>query len=180
MTLRAQERASAELAKVAAVAESVQYKKPRTFNIVVIAILGGLALLVYLAWVYLPAYFRKSEVMRVLDETSSEFTGISSRMLSDDKLVDKMLYDMRGKIQETGINDPQAEYWLEIDNDDQVRFGVLYSDWIKLPFIEPKEVVNELEMFCSRPGRGAGWTCEGRELDSAAMGDELPLDPNAP
>jgi hypothetical protein len=87
---------------------------------------------------------------------------------------------MRGKIQETGINDPQAEYWLEIDNDDQVRFGVLYSDWIKLPFIEPKEVVNELEMFCSRPGRGAGWTCEGRELDSAAMGDELPLDPNAP
>jgi hypothetical protein len=167
-------------AKVAAVAESVQYKKPRTFNIVVIAILGGLALLVYVAWIYLPAYFRKSEVMRILDETSSEFTGISSRMLSDDKLVDKMLYDMRGKIQETGINDPQAEYWLEIDNDDQVRFGVLYSDWIKLPFIEPKEVVNELEMFCSRPGRGAGWTCEGRELDSAAMGDELPLDPNAP
>jgi hypothetical protein len=101
-------------------------------------------------------------------------------MLSDDKLIDKMLKDMRGKIQETGISDPQAEYWLEIDSDDQVRFGVLYSDWIELPFFEAKEVVNELEMFCTRPGRGAGWTCEGRELDSAAMGDELPVDPNAP
>ncbi len=161
-------------------AESVQYKKPRKLNIVVIAILGGLAFLVYLAWLYLPSYFRKSEVMRVLDETSSEFMGISSRMLADDDLVDKMLGDMRSDIQELGINDPQAEYWLEIDSDDQVRFGVLYSDWIKLPFMEAMEVVNELEMFCTRPGRGSGWTCEGRELDSAALGDDLPVDPTAP
>lgn len=161
-------------------AESIQYKKPRKLNIVVIAILGGLAFLVYLAWLYLPSYFRKSEVMRVLDETSSEFMGMSSRMLSDDDLVDKMLGDMRSDIQELGINDPQAEYWLEIDSEDQVRFGVLYSDWIQLPFMEPTEIVNELEMFCTRPGRGAGWTCEGRELDSAALGDDLPVDPTAP
>lgn len=154
--------------------ESVQYKQPRKFNVVVIGLLGGLALLVYVAWLYLPAYFRKSEVMRILDETSSEFTGVSSRMMADSKLVDKMLSDMRNEIQALGVNDPQAEYWIEIDNEDQVRFGALYSDWIQLPFIEPKEVVNELEMFCSRPGRGAGWTCEGRELDSAAIGDELP------
>jgi hypothetical protein len=159
------------------VAESVQYKKPRKLNVVVIAMLGALACLVYVAWLYLPAYFRKSEVMRVLDETSSEFTGTSSRMLADNKLVDKMLGDMRSKIQVLGIDDPQAEYWLEIDNEDQVRFGVLYSDWIQLPFIEPKEIVNELEMFCTRPGRGAGWTCEGRELDSATLGDELPAAP---
>jgi hypothetical protein len=157
-----------------AVAESVQYKKPRKFNVVVIAILGALALLVYLAWVYLPMYFRKSEAMRVLDETSSEFTGSASRHLADDKLVDKMLGDMRGEIQALGVSDPQAEYWIEIDSDDQVRFGVLYSDWIELPFMDAKEVVNELEMFCTRPGRGMGWTCEGRELDSAALGDELP------
>ena len=155
-------------------AESVTYKKPRKFNIVVIGLLGALALLVYLAWMYLPSYFRKSEVMRVLDETSSEFTGASSRMLSDDKLVDKMIRDMRSEIQVLGVNDPQAEYWIEIDNEDQIRFGVLYSDWIPLPFMEPKEVVNELEMFCTRAGRGTGWTCEARELDSAAIGDELP------
>jgi hypothetical protein len=162
------------------VAESVQYKKPRKFNIVVIAFLGGLAFLVYLAWIYLPSYFRKSEVMRVLDETSSEFTGTASRMLAEDDLVDQMLSDMSKDIRELGINDPQAEFWLEIDSEDQVRFGVLYSDWIELPFMEPMEVVNELEMFCTRPGRGAGWTCEGRELDSAALGDDLPVDPNAP
>jgi hypothetical protein len=156
------------------VAESVTYKKPRKFNIVVVGLLGGLALLVYLAWLYIPLYFRKSEVMRVLDETSSEFTGSSSRMLADDKLVDKMLREMRNEIQALGVNDPQAEYWIEIDNDDQIRFGALYSDWIPLPFMDAKEVVNEMEMLCTRPGRGAGWTCEGRELDSAAIGDELP------
>jgi hypothetical protein len=156
------------------VAESVQYKKPRKVNIVVIAILGGLAFLVYLAWIYLPLYFRKAETVRILDETSSEFMGMSSRMLADDKLVDKMLRDMRGEIQALGISDPQAEYWIEIDSEVQVRFGVLYSDWIQLPFLDAKEVVNELEMFCTRPGRGMEWKCEARELDSAALGDELP------
>jgi hypothetical protein len=159
------------------VAESVQYKQPRKFNVVVIAILGGLVVLVYLAWIYLPLYFRKSEAMRVLDETSSEFMGQSSRMLDDDKLVDKMLNDMRGKMQELGIRDPQAEHWIEIDSDDQVRFGVLYSDWVELPFMDAKEVVNELEMLCTRPGRGMAWKCEGREIDSAALGDELPAEP---
>lgn len=160
--------------------ESVQYKKPRKINIVVIAILAVLVIVGYLLWVYMPAYFRKSEVMRVLDETSSEFTGKSSRMLADDKLVKQMVSDMRNTINELGVTDPNSEYWIEVDDDDQIRFGVLYSDWIELPFLERQEIVNELEMLCTRPGRGAGWTCEGRELDSATMGDELPVDPNAP
>jgi hypothetical protein len=162
------------------VAEGVEYKQPRKLNIVVIAIVVALVAGVYLMWLYLPAYFLKSEVMRVLDETSSEFTGQTSRMLAERKLVDKMLADMRSDIQALGVDDPKAEYWIEIDDENQVRFGVLYSDWIELPFTEPKEVVNELEMFCTRPGRGAGWTCEGRELDSETVGDELPVDPNAP
>lgn len=168
------------LLKSGSVSESVKYKKPRKINIVVIGILAALVLGIYLLWVYLPAYFRKSEVMRVLDETSSEFTGQSSRMLADHKLVDQMVSEMREHISDLGVNDPDSEYWIEIDDDDQIRFGVLYSDWIKLPFGEPQEVVNELEMMCTRPGRGAAWTCEGRELDSANMGDELPVDPNAP
>lgn len=160
--------------------ESVKYKKPRKINVVVIGLLAMLVGGAYLLWLYLPQSFRKSEVMRVLDETSSEFTGKSSRMLGDRKLVDQMVNDMRTLIYELGITDPDAEYWIEIDDDNQVRFGVLYSDWIELPFTEPKEVVNELEMLCTRPGRGAGWTCEGREIDSSSIGDELPVDPNAP
>lgn len=157
-------------------AESVEYKKPRKLNIVVIGLVAALVIGVYLLWVYLPAYFRKGEVMRVLDETSSEFTGQVSRMLAEPKLIEKMVADMRSDIQQLGVNDPQAEYWIEVDDENQMRFGVLYSDWIELPFGEPKEVVNELEMLCTRPGRGAGWTCEGRELDSEAIGDELPVE----
>lgn len=161
-------------------AEAVSYKQPRKLNIIVIALIAALLLGGYLGWVYMPSYFRKSEVMRVLDETSSEFTGQTSRMLADRKLVDKMRSDMRADIQLAGVNDPNAEYWIEIDDDDNIRFGVLYSEFIELAFTDAKEVVNELEMVCTRPGRGSGWTCEGRELDSEALGDELPVDPNAP
>lgn len=161
-------------------AEAVKYKQPRKLNIVVIVLLVVLAAGAYLAWVYMPAYLRKSEVMRILDETSSEFMGKSSRMLAERKLIDKMLNDMASDIRDLGVNDPNAEFWIEVDDVNQVRFGTLYSDWIELPFTEAKEVVNELEMLCTRPGRGSGWTCEGRELDSATIGDELPVDPNAP
>ena len=160
--------------------DSVTYKKPRKFNIVVIGILAALTAGIYLAWVYLPAYFRRSEVIRVLDETSSSFTGKASRMLADQKLVDSMLNEMASTIRDLGVNDPHAEFWIEIDDDDTLRFGTLYSDWIELPFTDAREVVNELEMLCTRPGRGSGWTCEARELDSQALGEELPVDPNAP
>jgi len=157
-------------------AEAVTYKQPRKFNVVVIAILVALVAGAYAAWIYVPVAMRKSEVMRVLDETSSEFTGQASRMLAEDKLVDKMLRDMRSDIQALGVSDPQAEYWIEVDDDNQVRFGVLYSDWIEIPFTEPREKIVELQMFCTRPGRGAGWTCEGQDLQSKDFQTDAPVD----
>lgn len=145
--------------------EGFKYKKSR-FNIVAIAIVLLLAGGAYLAYVFVPVRMRASEAMRVLDETSSEFTGQSSRMLADRKVVDKLRRDMIGDLQAVGITDPQAEHWIEIDDANTVRFGVLYSDWIELPFSEPRERVHELEMLCTRPGHGAGWTCESRDLRS--------------
>jgi hypothetical protein len=160
-------------------AEAVTYKQPRKLNWVVVVLLVALVAGGYAVWIYVPISIRKSEVMRVLDETSSEFTGQASRMLADDKLVDKMLRDMRSDIQALGVSDPQAEYWLEIDDDNQIRFGVLYSDWIDIPFSEPREKIVELQMLCTRPGRGSGWTCEGQDLQSADYRDK-PVDPQAP
>ncbi|MCA9697356.1 MAG: hypothetical protein KC431_07510 [Myxococcales bacterium] len=157
--------------------EQVDYKKPRKFNIIVILLLLALIGGAYFAWVYLPVSLRKSEAMRVLDEISSTFTGQASRMLADDKVVDKLRRDMVNELQGVGITDPDAEYWIEIDSDDQIRFGVLYSDYIELAWGEPKETVNEIEMICSRPGRGAGWTCESRDLTSEPEADEQPVDP---
>lgn len=157
-------------------AEAVTYKKPRKLNVVVIAILAALVAGAYAAWIYVPIGLRKSEVMRVLDETSSEFTGEASRMLANPKLVDKLRRDMAAGIQLVGVEDPQAEYWIEIDDDNQVRFGVLYSDWLKIPFTEPREKIIELQMFCTRPGRGAGWTCEGQDLQSKDFQQDQPID----
>lgn len=154
----------------------VTYKQPRKLNIVVIAILAALVAGAYAAWIYVPVALRKSEVMRVLDETSSEFTGQAARMLADNKVVDKLRRDMASDIQAVGVNDPQAEYWIEIDDDNTIRFGVLYSDWIELPFTEPREKIVELQMYCTRPGRGAGWTCEGQDLQSSDFKSDQPVD----
>jgi hypothetical protein len=148
------------------VAEAVRYKQPRKFNLVVVALLVALFAGAYAVWIYLPISLRKSEVMRVLDEISSEFTGQAAQMLANDKQVDKLLRRMKTDIRALGVDDPKAEYWIEIDDPDQVRFGVLYSDWIDLPFTEPREKVVELQMLCTRPGRGAGWTCESQDLQS--------------
>jgi len=157
--------------------EQVDYKKPRKFNIIAVIIVLALVAGAYFLWVYLPVSLRKSEAMRVLDEVSSTFTGQASRMLADDKVVDKLRRDMMGQLQDVGIDDPNAEYWIEIDSDDQIRFGVLYSDWIELAWGEPKETVNEIEMTCSRPGRGAGWTCEARDVSSEPEVGEQPVEP---
>jgi hypothetical protein len=162
------------------VAEAVRYKQPRKFNWVVVVILAALVAGVYVAWLYIPVAMRKSEVMRVLDETSSEFTGKASRMLADKKFVAQMLRDMTGEIQALGVSDPEAEYWIEVDSDDQVRFGVLYSDWIQLPWGEPREKVVEVQMFCTRPGRGSGWSCEGQDLQSSEYLSDQPVDPQSP
>ena len=65
---------------------------------------------------------------------------------------------------------------IEIDDDNQIRFGVLYSDWLEIPFTEPREKIVELQMFCTRPGRGAGWTCEGQDLQSGDFQTDQPVD----
>lgn len=147
-------------------AQAVSYKQPRKLNWVVVVLLVALVAGAYALWVYIPVSMRKAEVLRVLDETSSEFTGQSSRMLAERKLVDKMLRDMKSAIETLGVDDPKAEYWIEIDDADQARFGVLYSDWIELPFGEPREKIVELQVLCTRPGRGAGWTCESQDLQA--------------
>jgi hypothetical protein len=159
------------------VAEAVTYKKPRKFNIVVVGLLLALISAAYLVWVFVPVMIRKSEAMRVLDETSSEFTGQASRMLASPDLVVKMRRDMAGRIQTLGVEDPEAEFWIEIDSDDQIRFGALYSDWIELPFMDPRERVVEIQMLCTRLGRGTGWTCEGQDLQSAEFANADPVVP---
>jgi len=159
------------------VADAVRYKQPRKLNWVVVVLLLVLVAGAYLAWVYLPVSIRKSEVMRVLDETSSEFTGQSSRMIAEPKLVEQLQRSMSANIQLVGVNDPKAEYWIDIDSEDQLRFGALYSELIELPFGEPRETIVELEMLCTRPGRGTGWTCEGRDLRSGSSVADQPEQP---
>lgn len=149
----------------------VHYKKQR-FNIVAITLVLALAAAGYFAYLFLPLKLRESEVLRVLDETSSEFTGKAPRMLAAPEEVKRLHRKMKDDLQAIGVQDPNAEYWIEIDSDHQVRFGVLYSDWVELPFRDPLERIHELEMLCSRAGIGAAWSCETRNLQEERL-DEI-------
>ncbi|NVB37834.1 hypothetical protein G6O69_08310 [Pseudenhygromyxa sp. WMMC2535] len=166
----------------------VSYKKPRKFNIVVVALLLGLVLGAYLVYVFIPVVICKSEAVRVIDETSSDFTGQSGYMMANPDQLKRLRNKMISELQLVGVDDPNAEYWIEVDDDNQARFGVLYSAWIELAFMEPFERVYEIEMTCSRSGRGAAWTCStqvlklppegGANLDESEQGGGTEVDIN--
>ena len=140
-------------------AQAGEYKKQRAVNVVTISILLVVIAVGVLLWKILPLYFRKSEVKRVLDETSSTFGGQSARYLAVDKELRYLESKMSSQIAELGVSDPNQEAWIEVDDEHHVRFGALYSDWLKLPFMEPREDVQEIEMECARTERGANWIC---------------------
>jgi hypothetical protein len=58
--------------------------------------------------------------------------------------------DLRNKMQQqlrmVGVDDPQAETWIEVDGK-EVRFGVVYTKWVTWPFgvIPSQEKVLEVE-----------------------------------
>lgn len=157
-------------------AEAVTYKKPRRFNIVVIGMLLALVAGLYTAWLYIPIAMRKGEVVRVLDETSSEFTSQAARFDAEPKLVGAMMNKMRSKMQEVGVTDPNAEYWIEFDDANEVVFGALYSEWIKYPLLEPREKIVEVQLVCARAGRGTAWTCETQDLQSGEFAGDQPVE----
>lgn len=144
--------------------EAARHTPPRRFSWLFAALIAVLALAGYLAYLYVPQMIRRTEVERVLDETAATFTGKSSRLLAERDLLEDLRREMIAGIQAAGVEDPRAEYWIEVDGDDRVRFGVLYSDWLDLPLLAARETVRELEVDCSRPERGASWTCERRDL----------------
>lgn len=127
-------------------AKSVDYKKPRKFNVITVVLLAALAVSAYFAWIYVPLFLKKQDAIRVLDETSSKFSGSRARYMNDQKQLDALLRQMRSDLSLIGVTDPQADVWIEIDDDTHVRFGVAYLEVIEWPFgIEPTEKIYEVE-----------------------------------
>ena len=114
--------------------QKVQYKKPRRINVVSVTliILGLVA--GYLVYQYLPIFLKKQEALRVLDEVASEFSGSRERFIKDQKSMEKLHREMKNELRLIGIDDPYYETWIEVGDDDHVKFGVAYVEKVEWPF----------------------------------------------
>lgn len=128
-------------------AQAIKYKRPRKINFVSVSIVAVLAFAAYMLSQYLPLYLRKQEAYRVLDETSSQFAGQKNRYLASEPHLLQLQQRMGNDLRLVGIDDPEMEHWIEVDNKSTVRFGVIYSETVTWPFdvIEPQTEEVELE-----------------------------------
>jgi hypothetical protein len=128
-------------------AKTIKYKRPRKFNVVTIILIAVAVLIAYLISQYLPLYFREQEAYRVLDETSSQFSGKKNRYLASDPHLLQLQQRMGNDLRLVGITDPEMEYWIEVDNKTTVRFGCIYTEVIVWPYdvIAPQEKEVQLE-----------------------------------
>ena len=128
-------------------AKAIKYKRQRKLNWVSITLILAALFIAYLISQYLPLYFRKQEAYRVLDETSSQFAGRKNRYLANDDQMIALQRRMENDLRLIGVTDPDMESWIEVDNKNTVRFGVIYSETISWPYdvIEPQTEEVELE-----------------------------------
>ena len=127
-------------------AQPVKYNRPRRINVVSIALVVLLALAAYAAYQFLPLYFQKQEVYRILEETGSTFAGRRAFYLEDGRARERLRRQMESEMRSKGVEDPELETWIEVDGP-EVRFGAVYSAWVEWPFdvVAKQEHVYEVE-----------------------------------
>lgn len=121
-------------------AKTVHYKRPRKINPVSVSLTLAAMIGAYLTYQYLPIYLRKSEALRVLDETSSKFAGSKRRYLASPDHIEALRRDMHAELIRMGLTDPEMETWIEVDSEHMVQFGVAYGELLEWPYdvIEPR------------------------------------------
>ena len=132
--------------------EPVRYKRPSRINVVSVTLVLALALGAYAAYQFLPLYFMKQEVYRVLQETSSAFLGRRNYYVQEKDGRDALRRKMEADLRNLGVTDPDLETWLEVDRN-EARFGAVYSQWVEWPFdvVAPQEHVYEVEHTVALP-----------------------------
>ncbi len=133
-------------------AEIVKYKKPRRINVVSVSLALGLALFVYLGYQYVPLFILKQEAYRVLEEHGSAFMARRALYVKDPVKRDQLRLKMSRQLSVIGVDDPDAETWIEVDGK-EVRLGVVYTKVVTWPFdvIKPQTKVYEVEHLAMMP-----------------------------
>lgn len=104
----------------------VRYKKPRAINLVSVTLVLAVAALGYAGWEFARVLFLRQEAYRVLEETGSAFYGRRSLYRTEPLEVDALERKMMQRLREIGVSDPDAETWIEVEQDG-AHFGVVYT-----------------------------------------------------
>lgn len=124
----------------------VQYKKPRRINVVSVTLALVLLALGWVAYQWLPLYFKRHEAYRVLQETGSKLSKRAGFYEQDTQAREDVRKTMQRELVNVGVDDPKLETWIEIEGK-EARLGVVYSAWIEWPLdvVERHETVYEVE-----------------------------------
>lgn len=128
----------------------VKYKKPRAINAVTIALLLVVLAAGHAAYEFVRVDFHRREAYRVLEETGSNFAGQRGYLTRDWREREKLRIQMQQRLREIGIDDPDAETWIEVD-DDGAHFGVVYTAWYRWPFDVRAPIRRDIEVEHTLP-----------------------------
>lgn len=134
------------LARSRVMTEMVKYKKPRRINVVSVSLALLVAFGIYMGVQWLPQFLQKQEAFRVLEETGSKFSKRRSLYINHADKAEALRRQMANELRRTGVEDPEMETWIEID-EHEARLGVLYSSWLEWPFdvVARTESIQEIE-----------------------------------
>lgn len=98
----------------------------------------GLGLLLVLAgstlWTTAPSLLVRVESNRVLLSTAQKFERNRHRYLESDEALDELHNFLMRGMYAAQVSDPEMEAWVEIDEDRQAHFGVIYDIQFHWPF----------------------------------------------
>lgn len=134
------------------VAQPVTYRSPRLINPVSVTFVALLVAAVYAGYEFVRVSFLRQEAYRVLEETSSTFSGRRTHYLREARDREALRTVMDQQLVSIGVRDPERETWVEVEPA-RALFGVVYTEQYHWPFdvLPPIERETQVEHELSLP-----------------------------
>jgi hypothetical protein len=130
----------------------VTYKPPRRINVVSVTVVACLLAAGWATYEWIRVMFLRQEAFRMLEETSSTFSGRRALYRQSPNEVELLRQRMESSIQGIGVEDPDLETWIELDGPN-ATFGAVFSAWYHWPMdvLAPVEREFQIEHAIALP-----------------------------
>lgn len=104
------------------------FVNPVTLSLLALLIATGATL-----WSVGPAMLIRIETNRVLISSLDKFERRRASFLESEEKLDALYSSMLQQLYQAGVYDDEMEAWIEVDENDQVEVGVIYSVQVSWP-----------------------------------------------